>query len=197
MMNSYALSIERIFSGQVDKIIIAPLFGFSTLGNFSLSIQVFSVLAILPGIVYQYTLSQDASGNSSILIKKLSIISSVIAAILSFSVSPILIPIVFPEFVEAVQLVQIISFVLIPHAINITYTSKFLGSERSRIILVGQAISVSTYITGLLVLGNIIGINGVALSLLISGISQTIFYYSTNRYFMNSRIFRKSSGSYF
>ncbi len=197
MMNNYALSIERIFSGQLDKIIIAPLFGFSTLGNFSLSMQFFSVLSILPAIVYQYTLSQDASGNPNLLIKKLSIISSFIVAILSFVLSPILIPLIFPQFTEATQLVQIVSFVIIPHAFNASYTSKFLGNEHSRIILTGQAISVSTYISGLFVLGTIFGINGVAFSLLISGISQTIFYYTTNRFFMNSRIFRKSTDGYF
>ena len=197
MMNNYALSIERIFAGQLDKIIIAPLFGFSTLGNFSLSIQIFSVLYIIPGIVYQYTLSQDASGNSNLLIKKLSIIASIIVAILAFLLSPILIPLVFPQFTEVIQLVQIISFVLIPSAINSTYHSKFLGNERGRIILVGQGISASTYISGLLILGEIFGINGVAFSLLISAAAQTIFYYCTDRYFMDKKIFKASSNGYF
>jgi len=71
MMNSFALSLERIFMGQVDKIIIAPMFGFSLLGNFALGIQFLSVMFLLPAIVYQYTLSQDASGNPSYTIKKL------------------------------------------------------------------------------------------------------------------------------
>ena len=197
MLNNYAVSIERIFSGQLDKIIIAPLFGFSTLGNFSLSIQFFSLLSILPAIVFQYTLSQDASGNPNLLLKKLSIISSFIISILAFLLAPILIPLTFPQFTEAVELVQIISFVIIPHAFNATYNSKFLGNERARIILVGQAISASTYIVGLLTLGGILGINGVAISLLISATCQTIFYYFTNRYFMNLKIFKTSSKGYF
>jgi len=197
MMNSYALSIERIFNGQVDKIIIAPMFGFSTLGNFSLSIQFFSLLAILPGVVYQYTLSQEASGNPSILIKKLSIISSIIFAILGFFLSPIIIPQIFPEFTEAVQIIQIISFVVIPYSFNLSYTSKFLGGERSRIILVGQAVSLTTYISGLFTLGEIFGINGVAFALLLSAIAQTVFYYTTNRFFMNSKIFKPSNNNYF
>ena len=197
MMNSYALSIERIFNGQIDKIIIAPMFGFSILGNFSLSLQFFSLLGMLPTIVYQYTLSQDASGNPSILIKKLSIIFSFIFAILGFVLSPIIIPLLFPQFEEAVQIIQIISFLVIPHAFNLSYTSKFLGGERSRIILVGQAVSVSVYITGLLTLGGIFGINGVAFALLLSGIAQTIFYYTTNRFFMNSKIFKPSDNNYF
>ncbi len=197
MMNSYALSIERIFSGQIDKIIIAPMFGFTILGNFSLGIQALSVLIILPTVVYQYTLSQEASGNPSILIKKLSIILSIIFAIVGFALSPIVIPLIFPEFVDSIQILQIISFVIIPYSFNMSYTSKFLGGERARIILVGQAISVSTYSIGLIVLGGIFGINGVALSLLISGIMQSIFYFSTDRYLLDTKIFKPSNDGYF
>lgn len=197
MMNSYALSIERVFHGQIDKVIIAPMFGFSVLGNFSLGIQALSVMLLLPTIVYQYTLSQDASGNPSKVIKKLSIISSIILAVISFSLSPIVIPLMFPEFGDAVQILQIISFIIIPYAFNMSYTSKFLGEERSRIILVGQGVSVTTYIAGLFGLGGIFGINGVAFALLISGIMQSCFYYITDRYFLNSKIFKPSKGSYF
>ena len=80
------------------------------------------------------------------------------------------------------QIIQIISFLVIPYAINMSYTSKFLGGERARIILVGQVVSLTTYIGGLFTLGEIFGINGVAFALLLSGIAQTIFYYTTNRF---------------
>lgn len=197
MMNSYALSIERIFSGQIDKIIIAPMFGFAILGNFSLAIQAFSVMLLIPNIVYQYTLSQDASGNPSIIIKKLSVIFSCIIAILGYVLSPIVIPWIFPEFVDSIQILQIIGFAIIPYSFNMSYTSKFLGGERARIILIGQAVSVSTYVVGLFVFGDIFGINGVALALLVSGIMQFIFYFITNRYFLDSKIFKPSKDSYF
>ena len=78
-----------------------------------------------------------------------------------------------------------------------SYTSKFLGGERARIILVGQAVYVSTYVFGLFVFGDIFGINGVALALLVSGIMQSIFYFITNRYFLDSKIFKPSKDSYF
>ena len=76
MMNNYALTIEKVLNGQVDKLIIAPMFGFAILGNYALSIQILSIMSILPSIVFQYTLSQDASGKSSSWIKKFSILSS-------------------------------------------------------------------------------------------------------------------------
>ena len=71
MINNYALTIEKVLNGQVDKLIIAPIFGFALLGNYALSIQFLSIMLIIPSIVFQYTLSQDATGNLSKKIKKM------------------------------------------------------------------------------------------------------------------------------
>ena len=165
MINNYALTIEKVLNGQVDKLIIAPIFGFALLGNYALSIQFLSIMLIIPSIVFQYTLSQDATGNLSKKIKKISIGSSIMVACLGIVLSPILIPIIFPDYVEAIQLIQIISFMVIPSSIILAYNSELLGKEKSRFVLIGQGISVSVYLVGLLTLGAIIGINGVAISL--------------------------------
>ena len=185
MINNYALTIEKVLNGQVDKLIIAPMFGFALLGNYALSIQFLSIMLIIPSIVFQYTLSQDATGNLSKKIKKISIGSSIIVAILGIILSPILIPIIFPEYVEAIQLIQIISFLVIPSAIILSYNSELLGKEKSRFVLIGQGISVSVYLTGLLTLGTIIGINGVAISLVLAGICQAVFYIIIIRHLKN------------
>lgn len=181
MINNYALTVEKIFSSQLDKLLIAPMFGFSILGNYALSIQILSIMSILPNIVFQYTLSQDASGNSTFKIKKISIISSILVTIIGIFFSPIIIPIMYPEFIEAIQLVQIVSLHLIPSAIVLTYTSKFLGEEKSKYILIGQGISVVIYLGGLFYLGSIYGINGVAMGLVLSTTIQALFYFITDK----------------
>lgn len=185
MMNNYALTIEKILSGQLDKLIIAPMFGFALLGNYALSIQFYSVMAILPNIVFQYTLSQDASGRSNSKIKKISVGASVLVAVLGIILSPIVIPVLFPEYVEAIQLIQIISVHVISNSIMLAYSSKFLGQEKSKYVLISQGISVIVYLGGLVTLGPLIGINGVAIALVLSGISQAIFYISAARHMRN------------
>ena len=175
MMNNYALTIERVLNGQVDKILIAPMFGFALLGNFALSLQFFAVMSIIPNIVFQYTLPKDATGNSNQKIKKFSIFSSVGLAILGITLAPILIPIIFPEYVEAVVLIQIVSIHLIANAIIFAYNSKLLGEENSRYVLIGKAIGVGIYLSGIITLGTIFGINGVAIALVLSGIGQAAF----------------------
>ena len=192
MINNYALTIEKVLNGQVDKLIIAPIFGFALLGNYALSIQFLSIMLIIPSIVFQYTLSQDATGNLSKKIKKVSIGSSIMVACLGIVLSPILIPIIFPDYVEAIQLIQIISFMVIPSSIILAYNSELLGKEKSRFVLIGQGISVSVYLVGLLTLGAIIGINGVAISLVLSSICQAGFYIIIIRHLKNQEALRSN-----
>ena len=192
MINNYALTIEKVLNSQLDKLIIAPIFGFALLGNYALSIQFLSIMLIIPSIVFQYTLSQDATGNLSKKIKKISIGSSIMVACLGIVLSPILIPIIFPDYVEAIQLIQIISFMVIPSSIILAYNSELLGKEKSRFVLIGQGISVSVYLVGLLTLGAIIGINGVAISLVLSSICQAVFYIIVIRHLKNQETLRNN-----
>ena len=192
MINNYALTIEKVLNSQLDKLIIAPIFGFALLGNYALSIQFLSIMLIIPNIVFQYTLSQDATGNLSKKIKKISIGSSIIVACLGIVLSPILIPIIFPDYVEAIQLIQIISLMVIPSSIILAYNSELLGKEKSRFVLIGQGISVAVYLVGLLTLGAIIGINGVAISLVLSSICQAVFYIIIIRHLKNQEELRSN-----
>jgi len=69
--NNYLMNITGAFNGQIDKLVIGPLLGFAILGNYSLALQVVMILFIIPGIVYKYTLTHDASGEQNRQIKKI------------------------------------------------------------------------------------------------------------------------------
>ena len=142
-------------------------------------------MAVLPSIVFQYTLSQDASGNSSNLIKKISIVSSTLIAILAIILTPTVLPIIFPEYIEAIQLVQIVSLQVIPSSVILAYNSKFLGEEKSRYLLIGQGIAVVIYLGGLFTLGTLMGINGIAISLVLASTGHAIFYIICAQYLKN------------
>lgn len=175
VLNSYLLDIARAFSSSFGKIIIAPLFGFVLLGNYNLGIQIFTVLGIIPGIVYQYILPHDASGNPNRAIKKWIIIFSVILAIVTISLSPFVLPILFPKFMDVVTVVQIISLAIIPYTINLTYISKFLGSEQSKVVLSSSVIYLGIQIVALIILGNLYGVNGLATAFVLAVSSETAF----------------------
>ena len=104
------------------------------------------------------------------------IICSVIFAILGILIAPIILPVFFPKFEEVVEVIQILSIYIIPNSISTAFVSHYLGKEKSKVVLIGQSISVGIYLLGILTLGEIYGINGVAISFVISGIVQTTYY---------------------
>ena len=191
LVNSFALQIINSFNGSLDKLIIAPLVGFALLGNYHLGIQFLSILHILPGIVYKYVLPQDASGKPNKKLKQLTIISSIAIAILGIILGPIVIPLFLPQYTEAIVIIQIMSVSVIPSTINLMYTSKLLGNEKTKFLLMGSGIYLITLILGIIVLGLTYGINGIATAIIISTSAETCFYYFINKTKMKDQPIKK------
>ena len=142
---------------------------------------------MIPAIVFQYILPQDSSGISHTKLKQLTVISSVILCVIAITITPIAIPIVFPEYNQAIQLIQIMSISTIANAINVIYSSKFYGQERSNIVLYAQATLIGVYISGIFILGNYFGINGVAVAYVLAAISQSIFFVTMSQKFKGEK----------
>ena len=183
MMNSYALDLSRTFSASTDKLLIFPMFGFAILGHYQLGLQFLAIFSILPSIVYQFILPEDSSGNSNNKLKKYTIVVSIILAFLGIVLSPIVLPVFFPKFLEAIQVVQIVSLSIIPATINLIYVSKFLSNGLSKIVLIGSGVFLSIQITGILMFGQIYGVNGIAMALVIATSVETVFLVIINRIF--------------
>ncbi len=181
IINSYILDIARVFSSSTDKLIVGPLLGFALLGNYQLGVQFLSLLGILPSLVYLYILPHDASGNPNKKLKQITILSSIVLAILGVTLAPKVVPVLFPKFTEAVGIIQIMSLSIIPTTINITFISKFLGIEKIKIVLIGSGIFLAVQIISIFVLGKVFGINGVASSFVLATASETAYLLSVNR----------------
>ena len=181
VVNNYILDVVGAASGTLDKLIIPSIFGFVLLGNYQLAQQFFLILIIIPAIVFQYILPHDSTGNSNKKLKKGVIIFSVISAVLGIILAPILVPMFFIEFKESINLIQIISLAIIPSTITMTLTSKFLGMDKSKIVVVSSGIFLSIQISLIFILGNIFGINGAAMALVIANSSQAVFLLMAER----------------
>jgi O-antigen/teichoic acid export membrane protein len=182
MVNSYLLDLSRTFSGQTDKLLIAPLFGYALLGNYQLGVQFLALLNTLPGIVYSYVLPHDASGNPNKKLKKMIILISIILAVLGALLGPIVMPLLFPKFTNAAEVIQIISLAVIPTTINYMYISKFLGAENNRVILISSVIYIIVQISGILILGKLFGIKGITSSYVLAASSESLFLFSIDRF---------------
>ena len=174
--NNYFMSMLTIASGQVDKIIVAPLLGFTILGYYNLAMQVLSIMLILPNVFYKYLLPQESTGVKNKKPKIIVIVFSVLVTTLGIFVAPVLINEFFPKFSEAIDAIRIVSVVVIPTTISLILESEFLGNEKSRIILIGTVILLTSLIIGMIVLGSLMGIEGVAYSLVIAQTTKLGFY---------------------
>ncbi|MGI0058008.1 MAG: lipopolysaccharide biosynthesis protein [Nitrosarchaeum sp.] len=181
MVNSYVLDLTNAFNGSLDKILIAPIMGFALLGNYQLGVQFMAVLSIIPGIIYNYTLPHDSSGNPNVFLKKLTIIGSVVLAVLSVVLAPVVLPTLFPTYNESVQVIQIMSVSIIPATIVSMLVSKFLGSGNSKIVLIGSGVYLGSQIPTILLLGMMFGVNGAASSIVIANGIQAIYFILINR----------------
>jgi len=166
--NNYVMVLAQGSRTQIDKLIIAPLLGFSLLGNYALSLQMVGVMFIFTTIVFKYTLSQDATGNPNKKLKKLTLLLSIGIAIVGFLFSPIIIQELFPKYNEAIDAIQIMSLSVIPATVSMIYTSKFLGLEKSKFVLISKIISLITIISGTVILGSIFGMIGLAIAFVLS-----------------------------
>ena len=181
MINSYILNLSGTFTGSIDKLIIVPLVGFVLLGNYHLGIQFVAILTILPSIVYKYILPRDSSGISNIKIKQATVVISIGLAGLGIILSPIIIPIMFPEYKEAIGIIQIMSISVIPSTINLMFVSKFLATERNIVVLISSGIHMVILILFILLFVEPLGINGVALALVLATSIESVYYYVINK----------------
>lgn len=182
MITSYITNLSDRFKDSLDKLIIAPMLGFLILGNYQLGLQFLEVLFLLPAIVYKYVLPHDASGNPNKKLKNITILSSLVISVLTVLLAPYAIPVVFPQYVQSIQVIQLLSISLVPGTMNLMYHSKFLGTERNKILLYASIIFLSVEILGIIVLGSIFGVTGAAIGYNIGVISQTIFYFGVTQY---------------
>ena len=175
--NNYLLNITGSLKGQVDKLIIAPVLGYAILGNYSLALQITIILMLVPSMVYKFTLSHDATNEQNKKLKKFTIILTVGLVVMTILLSPIVIPIFFPEYEEVILGVQIMSLEAIPATLVYFQMSRLLGQEKSRLIIVAKSCGVVILSSGMIILGQSFGMMGLAISLVISTTVQCVMLY--------------------
>ena len=181
LSHSYLIDLSGTARNHIDKVIVAPLLGFSVLGNYFLGLQVLDLMLILSGIVFKYTLPADSSGESTGKIKILTIIASFFIMLLGIFVAPLVIPIVLPEYATTVDLIPILSLVVVPRTIVTMIGSSFLGQENSKHVVIGNVITFCVLVISILLLVELFGITGVAMAYVIAFSSSAV--YIVTKYF--------------
>jgi len=132
-------------------------------------------LLIFSSIFYKYILPQDSSGKNTKNLKVFAVIISVSISLIGIFLGPVLIEVFLPKYLEAKDAIQIMSIVIAPATIGLIFESQFLGSEKSRVVLIGNAISTVILTSSMIILGLNFGITGLAWSLIIATSAKTVF----------------------
>jgi O-antigen/teichoic acid export membrane protein len=169
VINNFMLSLAATMYSSLDKLIIVPFFGYAILGNYSLGYQFFFMLSIIPLVIQKYVIPHQVTGNQNIKLKKMMIILSVIMAVLSSLIGPEIISHIFPKFIEATNIIRIMSWAIIPVTINtVIYYPKFWANERNHNVTITTVVIVIIQIISILTLGSRYGTNGIAYAFLIA-----------------------------
>jgi hypothetical protein len=66
--------------------------------------------------------------------------------------------------------------VIIPTTVALIMESEFLGQEKSRIVIIGSLIYLVSLVIGMITLGSLFGVEGIAYSLILATILKTALY---------------------
>jgi len=177
VVNNYAINLSGIFRVNVDKILVGSFLGLSLLGNYALASQIYTIFMTIPYIMMKYLLPDDARGSSNLKLKKLTMVIVILISVFGIFILPILIPLVLPKYTDAIELVQIMSIGIIPATLGLILSSKLLGTEKSKHVLIGRWISAITMVGGILLFGSTFGTIGLASTFVLSNTLNVVYIF--------------------
>ena len=172
---NYLVKLIVFSRRNLDKMIIVPILGFEMLGEFALGLQIYSLMILFASISFKLLLLKDSEGKDS---KKMSIIIlsiSTVIALLGITIAPMMAIIIFPQFSSVIEIIPIMSLVVIPNTIVLIMSSKFIGNEKSKFVLIGTIMHAISYLLLIVFLGYAYGIQGLAFIFLITSTGHAVY----------------------
>jgi O-antigen/teichoic acid export membrane protein len=174
-MHSFGLKVSECLSTSLDKVIVGAVFGFYALGIYQLGFQFVLFLSIIPLSLHSYLLPEEASGRVGKNVKFLGFLLAVIAAGLASSLAPYILEIFFRKFSEGADVVGVMCISIIPIAVTKILNASLLGRENSKKVLLGGLVYVLSLALGFVTLGTLLGIHGLAISVVLASAIQAGF----------------------
>jgi O-antigen/teichoic acid export membrane protein len=176
-LHVYSFNMSNALLLYLDKLIIGPLFGYAMLGQYQLAFQFLMFFGVIPISFYQYLIPEESSGSKNSRLRTVGFFISILLAIVMYMTSPWILRIFFPSYIESTAAAQILSLGVVPMMITWTINSKLIATENTKPVLAGALIYQIIQIVLFIYLGNYIGINGLALAVLLALSFQATFLY--------------------
>lgn len=174
LIHNFGVDLSTNLVKFVDKLIIAPIAGFTILGIYQLNLQILIGLEIIPIALHSYLLSEESSGRKHQQTTIFIILLSIILVILIIFSAPIIIPEFFPAYKDGIDSLQILVISLVPLTLSSILNAK-LQAKSSTKVGFSAIVRIGSLIILLIILGSDYGLIGLSYAVLISTILTTIF----------------------
>lgn len=176
LLHNYGVDIRETLPRVVDLLLVAPLLGFFIVGIYAFNMQIFYAIAIIPGAIYNYVLSEESIGTKIKGLEVLSIIGVTLIAFLVFLFAPFLIENFFPKYSEGILALQILMSALIPFTISSILSAKLQAHESKRVGF-SAIVRIGTLLGLIVIFGQLYGLIGLSIAVIISITADTFFLY--------------------
>lgn len=174
LIHNFGVDASSNLPRVIDKIVVVPLYGFALVGIYQLNVQILFALEMLPLALHGYLLSEESSGKSHHKVMVLLLAFSVVLVVIVIVISPWAINQFFPKYTDGIFSLQLMITSLIPLTIAAIFNAKLQAKESTKIGY-SAIIRVGSLLILLAILGEIFGLVGLALAVLLSIIFYTGF----------------------
>jgi len=176
IIHNFGVDANVALPVMVDKLLIAPLFGFFIVGIYQFNLQILLALSVLPGILYSFLLSEESSGKSHRKISYLVISGSIGVVIAVIFFAPIFVDEFFPRYTDGIFSLQILVVSLIPLSFTSIFNAKLMARESTKIGF-SAIIRIASLLILITFLGDLYGLVGLSFAVLFSIILNTRFLF--------------------
>lgn len=168
IFTNYVNTLVGVFGKEVDKFIIPAILGIAILGQFSLSIQIYAGLMIIPLIVSRLMLAEESADRDTGKLFKYTMIIQILVGIIAMIVLPLVIPTFFPKYIETIEIIPIVALSIIPATLSVILTTKIIAVKKNKILLLSTGTQMTALILGITILGTFFGSIGLGIAHLLS-----------------------------
>jgi len=174
IIHNFGFHASESLPKLLDKLLIAPLFGFFLVGIYQFNLQILLLLEALPEVLRGYLLAEESRGVGHKKISYLVILGTIVLALAAIFLGPYFVNEFFPKYSEGIQSLQIMVLSVIPLSVSAIFSAKLQARESSKIGYLA-IIRIGSLLILLAFLGDLYGLVGLSLSVLISTIIATVY----------------------
>lgn len=174
LIHNFGVDISINLSRRIDKLLIFPVLGFSSVGLFQFNTQILFGLELIPLTLHSYLLTEESSGNKHKKLEYYVIAISILISFLLVIFSPLFVQQFFSAYVEGIFSLQVLSLAIIPLSISAIFSAKLQAMESTK-VGISALIRIGSLVILIPILGYWFDLLGLSLAVLFSSIFYTIF----------------------